>query len=96
MGKYRIIPAAEKEIEEILVYIAGNNLDAALAFYARLVAIFEMLADNNEAGVERNELKEGLRSFPIGNYVIFYRTWAANVAIVRVIYAARDLEEIFS
>lgn len=96
MGKYRIIPAAEKEIEEILVYIAGNNLDAAMAFDRRLTDIFEMLADNTEAGRERDELREGLRSFPVGSYIIFYRRWAANVAIVRVIHAARDLGEIFS
>lgn len=96
MGKYRIIPAAKKDIEEILVYIAGNNLDAAVAFYGRLTAIFEMLADNNEAGRERDDVKEGLRSFPVGSYIIFYRRWAANVAIVRVIHAARDLEQIFS
>ena len=96
MGKYRIIPAARKDIEEILVYIAGDNLEAAMALDRRLIGIFEILADNTEAGRERNELREGLRSFPVGSYLIFYRRWAANVAIVRVIHAARDLDEIFS
>ncbi|MFT3744222.1 MAG: type II toxin-antitoxin system RelE/ParE family toxin [Pyrinomonadaceae bacterium] len=96
MGKYRLIPSDEKDIEEILIYIAGHDLDTAMAFYERLTAIFEMLADNNEAGRERDEIGDGLRSFPVESYIVFYRHWASNVAIVRVIHAARDLDEIFS
>lgn len=96
MGKYMITRQAEQDIDEILVYIAADNLDAALSFNDRLTDLFEMLADNTKAGRERPELKEDLRSFPEGNYLIFYRRWAGNLAIVRVIHGARDLDEIFS
>lgn len=95
MGKYIITRQAEQDIDEILVYIAADNLDAALSFNDRLTHLFEMLADNTKAGRERPELKEDLRSFPEGNYLIFYRRWAGN-AIVRVIHGARDLDEIIS
>ncbi len=95
MGKYIITRQAELDIDEILAYIAADSLDAALSFNVRLTELFEMLAANSKAGVERSELKEDLRSFPQGNYLIFYRRWAGNVAIVRVIHGARHLEEIF-
>lgn len=55
-----------------------------------------MLAGNPKAGRERLELKEGLRSFPEGNYLILYRSCAGKIAIVRVIHSARDLDEMFS
>lgn len=96
MAKYIITRQAQGDIDEILAFIAADNLDAALSFSDRLTHLFEMLADNSEAGRERPELKEDLRSFPEGNYLIFYRVWAGNVAIVRVLHGARDLEEIFS
>ena len=55
-----------------------------------------MLADNTKIGRERPELNEDLRSFPEGNYLIFYRRWIGQIAIVRIIHGARDLDEIFS
>lgn len=96
MAKYIITRPAEEDIDEILTYIATDNLDAALSFNDRLTELFEMLADNNMAGRQRPELKEDVRSFPEGSYLIFYRKWAGKIAIVRVIHGARDLEEMFS
>lgn len=96
MPKYIITREADDDITEILTFIASDNFSAAMNLYDRLVQLFEMLADNRCAGRERPELKEDLRSFPEGSYLIFYRQWAGNVAIVRVIHGARDLDEIFS
>ena len=96
MGKYIITREAEEDIDKILAYIASDNFDAALSFYARLIDLFEMLADNSKAGRQRTELKEGLRSFPEGDYLIFYRGWAGKIAIARVIHGARDMDELFS
>lgn len=95
MADYIITPQAEKDIDEILSYIAADNLDIAIAFQDRLTGCFEMLAENPKIGRERAELKEDLRSFPEGNYLVFYRNWAGIVAIIRVLHGARDLDEIF-
>ncbi|MBX3294813.1 MAG: type II toxin-antitoxin system RelE/ParE family toxin [Acidobacteria bacterium] len=91
-----ITPEAEEDIDEILGYIAADNFEAAITLYGRLTGTFEMLAENPFAGRERSDLKEGLRYFPSGSYLVFYRTWAGRVAIVRVLHAARDIDEIFS
>lgn len=90
-----ITPEAEEDIDEILAYIALDNFEASIAFFARLIDRFETLAANPKAGRERPEINEGLRSFPHGNYLIFYRVWAGGVAITRVIHSARDLDEMF-
>ncbi len=97
MTNPRITPEAENDIDEILQYIAVDNFDAAVSFYDRMQSTFETLAASPRAGRERSDLSEGLRCFPIGNYLIFYRVWAREtVAITRVIHSARDIEEIFS
>ncbi len=95
MRKYIVTREAEEDINEISAYIASDNFTAALALNDRLMNRFAMLADNSNAGRSRPELKEGIRSFPEGNYLIFYRQWAGIIAIVRVIHGARDLDEMF-
>jgi toxin ParE1/3/4 len=96
MAKYIVTREAEDDIDEILAYIAADNFEAALRLYNRFLELFEILADNPGAGRERSELKEGMRSFPEGNYLIFYRTWAGKISITRVLHGARDLDELFS
>lgn len=48
-----------------------------------------------EAGRSRSELQMGLRSFPVGRYLIFYRPSATSVEIVRVLHSARDVDAMF-
>lgn len=95
MARYQITRHAREDIDEILAFIAADNLDAALKLGDRLIELFELLADNSKIGRPRAELKEELRSFPEGNYVIFYRRWAGEIAIVRVLHSARELDELF-
>ena len=96
MAKYTLTSRADTDLSEIVDHIATDNIDAALAIDARFTELFEMLAQNPLAGRERPEIESGVRSFPAGNFLIFYRTWAGDVLIVRVRHAARDLDEIFS
>lgn len=95
MAKYIVTRQAEADMDEIFAYISADNLEAAIRFYDRLLDLFRMLAENPKSGRERRELQEGIRSFPEGNYLIFYRLWAGRIAIVRLVHAARDLDEIF-
>jgi toxin ParE1/3/4 len=37
----------------------------------------------------------GLRSFPVGNYVVFYRIVPEGIELVRVLHGARDLRRLF-
>lgn len=96
MPKYLTTDQADKDIDEVVDYIAGRNVVAGISLDRAFYDVFEMLADNPEAGRERSELREDLRSFPCGSYIIFYRLWAGNVLILRIVHGARDLEQIFS
>ncbi len=46
-------------------------------------------------GRARPELPSGLRSFPVGNYLILYRPTDYGVEIVRVVHGSRDIEALF-
>ena len=94
MSKFIITREAQTDIDEILIYIAADNIDAAIRLVDKFTEQFRMLSQNPDAGRERPEIKEDLRSFPEGNYIIFYRKWAGNIAIVRVLYSARYLDDI--
>jgi toxin ParE1/3/4 len=96
MDSYSLSKEARQDIDDILIYIAADQVDAAVLFNDRLDELFWMLADNPRAGRERPELSEVLRCFPLGSYLIFYRLWAGRVTIARVLHSARDLDEIFS
>lgn len=54
-----------------------------------------MLAEYPYSGTARPELQPGLRSRPVGNYVIFYRPQADGIEVVRVLHGRQEVEERF-
>ena len=40
----------------------------------------------------RRELRAGYRSFPVGQYLIFYRITAPGVSILHITHGRRDIE----
>lgn len=53
------------------------------------------LAQFPSMGRRRDELLTALRSFPIDDYLIFYRPIAEGIEVVRVVSGYRDLEALF-
>lgn len=80
---------------EIKRYIAQDKpLAAARLLRSIRNRIRTTIASFPEAGQTCNELAPGLRRFPIGNYVIFYRV-TGRIEIARVPHGARDIENLF-
>jgi len=96
MSRYVVTIPAKQDFKEINSYIARYNSTAARRFKERIKQHCKLLADFPEMGQNRDELEPGLRSFPVENYLIFYRPIANGVEIVRVVSGYRDLEAIFS
>ena len=84
-----------QDIHEIALVIARDQPDAALRWIDRIDEVLQMLAHNPLAGRLRDELAPGVRSFAIGNYVIFYRARADGIELIRVLHGARDLRRVF-
>ena len=96
MADLIISSKAESDLTEIFRYVADEDITAALRLEQRILGVFDLLAQSPYAGRERSDLNEGLRSFPVGIFLVFYRIWAGKVAITRVLHSARDLNELSS
>ena len=88
-------PLAVRDLLEIWGYIAEDSEMRADAFIDKIEDIFITLAKSPKVGRLRNDLSDGLRSFPIGNYAIFYLPIASKIIIVRVLHSARDIDSEF-
>ncbi len=82
-------------IDGIWDYIAEDSEAQADAFVDRMAAKFKLLARQPELGRMRDDLMTKLRSFPFERYIIFYRTIASGIEVVRVPHSARDVEAQF-
>ena len=91
MARLTFTRLAELDLADILGYIAVDDPASAVRTVARLEEACGLLARNPGAGRERSELAPDLRSFPVGNHVVFYRRIDAGVLIVRVLHGARDI-----
>ena len=95
MSQYRVSDVASADLEEIWLFIAQDDPDAADRFLRNLVSRFPTLASMPDMGRLREELAARVRSFPVGNYVIFYRPMGGGIEIVRVLHGARDFPPLF-
>lgn len=89
-------PRAKADLVEIWEFIADDSDAHADAFIDVITQKFQVLAQQPSIGRRRDELADGLRSFPVGRYVIFYLTVPGGIQIVRVLHGARDVETTFS
>jgi len=95
-----IRPRALADLAEIWAHIAADSPRQADAFAARIHREFQALAQHPNGGHERPELLAGLRSMPVGRYVIFYvpRSYgrrSRRIEVVRVLHGSRDLKPLF-
>jgi toxin ParE1/3/4 len=89
-------PQADSDLDDIWYYIAAEtgNADIADRVIDRLVQRFLLLGNYPRIGRPREEIRRGLRSFPVGEYVVFYRIEREDVIILRVLHGKRDIERI--
>jgi len=95
MSQYRVSDAARVDLEEIWLFIAQDNPEAADRFIRVIVSRFPTLTSMPYLGRQREDLSAGLRSFPVQKYIIFYRPREDGVEIVRVLHGARDFPPLF-
>ena len=86
---------AHEDMLEIWVYIANNNLKAADRALTHIDRKLKLLARSPRIGRSREELALGLRSFPAGNYVVFYRMGQKDIEIIRILHGSRDIPSFF-
>ena len=91
MNRFKISWQADRDLEDIWVYLAQNDPLAADLLLAKVFDKFPMLAQFPEMGRSRRELSEELRSFPIKPYIIFYKRIENYIEVVRILHQSRDI-----
>ncbi len=92
---------AAADLLDIWLHIARENEDAADRLLDRIEETCRRLAQSPALGRSRDELSPGLRSFPVGRYVLFYRPRkdrkgeTAGIELARVLHGSRDLDLLF-
>jgi len=100
--RIRILPAADRDIDEQIAYISQENLGAAGRYVEAVSASLDHIARMPGMGTTREYRSPrltGLRMIPIhgfGNFLVFHLVTPRTVDIVRVLHGARDIRKIFS
>ena len=88
-------PASRNDYDEIWRYLAVRNIAAADQLVDEFDAILQALASTPQMGRGVEDLAPRLRSFPVGNYLIFYRPIEDGVTLIRILHGARDIRPEF-
>jgi toxin ParE1/3/4 len=82
---------SEADMIEIACYIARDNMIAAERWLDTIDEKLELIATAPNIGRLRSHLLAGLRTFPVGQYIIFYRPIENGIEVLRVLHGARKL-----
>jgi toxin ParE1/3/4 len=96
-----IAPKAYADLNDYYQFIAQSNPTAALRFFDAARQTFAQIAQFPEIGAVYGAAVPGqsLRKWHIKGfqkYLIFYRIQNESIAIIRIVYAARNVDQILS
>lgn len=92
MANFYFTEQAEKDLETIIDFTVQRwGVAQSYSYIDDLQAIAQILADNPLLGAEREELSQGLRSFPYQSHLLFYVLQKEGIVFVRVLHASVDV-----
>lgn len=95
MLELEISPEAENDLLETWLYIAEDQPINADRYLDKLQGKAQKLAAFPDLGRDRPELAEGLKSFPVDRYNLYYTAIESKLILVRVLPGDRDIAAIF-
>lgn len=93
MADYRKSLEAERDLIQIWKHIAQNSNSAATQLIDRLHGQMRELAAFPGMGRVRTELSAVVRSFPVDDFLAFYRENEIGIEVIRVRSCSRSLTE---
>lgn len=95
MTQLRIAEPARQDLQQLWLHIAQQSYaQYADAQLDKLLSGCELLCQQPNMGVTRDDIAEGLRLFPLDRYNIYYRHQADCVFVLHVVDAARDARKL--
>ena len=94
MSRYVLTIPAKQDLKEINRYIIRFNPGAARRFNEKFKQQCKLLANFPNIRQSCDNFTGGLRSFPVEDYLIFYRPIDGVIEVVRIVSGYRDLETV--
>lgn len=91
MSVVKYANTARADVALIVDTILQDSVTGAESFLDDLERVVNLIGQYPLAGRKRTEVEAGVRSMPMGGYVVFYQPMKNSVVIVRVIHGARDI-----
>jgi toxin ParE1/3/4 len=96
MGRVTRTAQARADIKSALNYLYDQSPHAAIRLQERLHGMCALLSEHPLMGAKRDHLREGLRSFVVDRYVIFYfPKVGGGIRVVRFLHGSRDIAALF-
>lgn len=93
---YCVTVDAERDLDEIFLYWAKRaGLEVADRLVDGIMDRFWILGQHPEAGRLSSEIAPGVRCFPAGKYLIYYRKSRTGTDILHVFHGAQDHKKAF-
>jgi toxin ParE1/3/4 len=94
--RYRISEDAQHDLDVIFLYWAERTgLTIADRVIDGIVERFRLLGEFPEAGRSSDDIAPGVRCFPVGQYLIYYRRARKNTDILHIFHGAREQKQAF-
>jgi len=84
------LPLADDDLVAAWLHIATDNPTVADEYLDRIHHVCSLIAKNPAMGIERHELRDGVRSFPVENHVVFYVAKGKGITVLRIWPSAQD------
>ena len=92
MSRYQLSEDAERDLDEIVDFVAADSVEASRRVLADLLAAMQQLADMPRMGHVRRELAEDdVRFWVVHSYIIAYRAEVEPIQVLRVLSGYREL-----
>jgi toxin ParE1/3/4 len=91
MPRLTIAAQARTALREIREYVSAMTRSRAASSLATAACYKETCRAPGLGRDRSHDLRHGLFSFPVGQYVIFYRIHREGIVIVNVIHGSRNL-----
>jgi toxin ParE1/3/4 len=93
---YRVSEGAERDLDEIFLYWANRaSLETADRVVDRITERFWLLGEHPDAGKPAGNIAAGVKCFPAGKYLIYYRKTRRGTEILHIFHGARDQRSAF-
>lgn len=91
MAEYRLTPAAERDLESIWTYTAGQwGVEQAHRYIDALTQAFASLANAPKSAPSCDHIRPGYRRWQMERHMIYFRVTDYGIAVIRVLHERMD------